>query len=121
MKEPLNGMAQPGTIPRSNTEDIYTWWACSLSLFVSSRCFRKAGVIKLDFVIMDSIPHAYDPGDKGPSIIAGNITVIVLATVAVALRIISRRMQRLPLQADDFLIFLALVSLGPESRYRLNY
>ncbi|KAI4277415.1 MAG: hypothetical protein LQ337_001796 [Flavoplaca oasis] len=57
---------------------------------------------------MDSIPHAYDAGDKGPSIIAGNITVVVLATVAVVLRIISRRMQRLPLQADDFLIFIAL-------------
>ena len=55
------------------------------------------------------IPHMNDPGDKGPGIIVGNIIVAVLATVAVGLRILSRHMQRLSLEADDFLIFAALV------------
>ncbi|KAL8766381.1 MAG: hypothetical protein Q9209_006815 [Squamulea sp. 1 TL-2023] len=57
---------------------------------------------------MESIPHAFDPGDKGSGIIAGNIVVVVLATIAVGLRIVSRRMQRLSLEADDYLIFVAL-------------
>lgn len=56
------------------------------------------------------LPHMNDSGDHGPGIIVGNITVAVLASVAVGLRIVSRRMQRLSLEADDYLIFAALVS-----------
>lgn len=59
---------------------------------------------------MQSIPHASDPGDHGPGIIAANIIVCVLATIAVALRGLSRHMLRLSLEADDYLIFIALVS-----------
>ncbi|KAL9051676.1 MAG: hypothetical protein Q9206_004612 [Seirophora lacunosa] len=59
---------------------------------------------------MDAIPNAFDPGDKGPGIIAGNVIVAVLATIAVGLRVLSRHMQRLSLEADDYLIFVALVS-----------
>ncbi|KAL8727053.1 MAG: hypothetical protein Q9166_006296 [cf. Caloplaca sp. 2 TL-2023] len=59
---------------------------------------------------MESIPNAFDPGDKGSGILAGNIVVIVLATIAVGLRIVSRRMQRLSLEADDYLIFVALLA-----------
>lgn len=62
---------------------------------------------------MDSIPHAFDAGDKGSGIVAANIIVIILATVAVGLRIVSRRMQRLALEMDDYLIFVAVVSCGP--------
>ncbi|KAL8702622.1 MAG: hypothetical protein Q9201_004200 [Fulgogasparrea decipioides] len=57
---------------------------------------------------MDSLPHANDPGDHGPGIIAANIIVVVLATIAVGLRVVSRRMQRLSLEADDYTIFAAL-------------
>ncbi|KAL8656811.1 MAG: hypothetical protein Q9226_002549 [Calogaya cf. arnoldii] len=57
---------------------------------------------------MESIPHAFDAGDNGPGIVAANITVVTLATIAVVLRVVSRRMQKLSLQADDYLIFVAL-------------
>ncbi|KAL8849384.1 MAG: hypothetical protein Q9221_005622 [Calogaya cf. arnoldii] len=58
---------------------------------------------------MESIPHAFDAGDKGPGIVAANITVVTLATIAVMLRVVSRRMQKLSLEADDYLIFVALI------------
>lgn len=58
---------------------------------------------------MQSIPHASDPGDRGPIITAWNIIVAVLATIAVGLRVLSRHLQRLPLQADDYLMLAALV------------
>ncbi|KAL8709212.1 MAG: hypothetical protein Q9225_007482, partial [Loekoesia sp. 1 TL-2023] len=57
---------------------------------------------------MESIPHASDPGDYGPGIVAGNIVVVILSTIAVGLRVLSRRKQRLSLEADDYLIFAAL-------------
>ncbi|KAI4234760.1 MAG: hypothetical protein LQ349_003587 [Xanthoria aureola] len=57
---------------------------------------------------MDAIHGAFDAGDKGSGIMAANIVVIILATIAVGLRIVSRRMQRLALEADDFLILAAL-------------
>ncbi|KAI4184316.1 MAG: hypothetical protein L6R41_004826 [Letrouitia leprolyta] len=57
---------------------------------------------------MQSITHASDPGDRGPGIIAGTIVVAVLATLAVALRVISRRLHGLTLEVDDYLIFAAL-------------
>lgn len=62
---------------------------------------------------MESIPHASDPGDYGSGIVAGNIVVVILATIAVGLRVLSRRKQRLSLEADDYLIFAALVSVYP--------
>ncbi|KAL8753698.1 MAG: hypothetical protein Q9199_004866 [Rusavskia elegans] len=63
---------------------------------------------------MDSIPHAFDAGDKGSGIVAANIIVIILATVAVGLRIVSRRMQRLALEMDDYLIFVAVAFYASE-------
>lgn len=57
---------------------------------------------------MQSIPHASDPGDRGPGIIAGTVVVAVLATIAVGLRVISRRLHGLSLEVDDYLIFAAL-------------
>ena len=56
------------------------------------------------------VPHMFDPGDHGPGIIVGNIFVAVLATVTVGLRVKSRWLQRLSLEADDYLILAALVS-----------
>ncbi|KAL8675378.1 MAG: hypothetical protein Q9168_000209 [Polycauliona sp. 1 TL-2023] len=58
---------------------------------------------------METIPHAFDAGDNGPGIVAANITVVTLATIAVILRVVSRRMQKLSLEADDYLIFVALL------------
>lgn len=69
---------------------------------------------------MDAIPGAFDAGDKGSGIVAANIIVIILATIAVGLRIVSRRMQRLALEADDFLIFAALVSRNAQNAVRGN-
>ncbi|KAL9598131.1 MAG: hypothetical protein Q9219_004687 [cf. Caloplaca sp. 3 TL-2023] len=58
---------------------------------------------------MESIPHATDPGDYGPGIIAGCVVVAVASTIAVCLRVLSRRTQGLSLASDDYLIFAALV------------
>lgn len=69
---------------------------------------------------MDAIHGAFDAGDKGSGIMAANIVVIILATIAVGLRIVSRRMQRLALEADDFLILAALVSRGAQKTIRGN-
>ncbi|KAL8760293.1 MAG: hypothetical protein Q9184_003388 [Pyrenodesmia sp. 2 TL-2023] len=60
------------------------------------------------------LEQATDPGDRGPGIIAGNIVVVVLATVAVGLRLVSRHMQRLSLEADYYLKFAALAFLASE-------
>ena len=49
-------------------------------------------------------------GNQGPGIVVANLIVAVLAGVAVVLRFLARRVQGLSLQADDYLIFLALVS-----------
>lgn len=62
---------------------------------------------------MDSIPHAFDAGNQGSSIVTASIIVTVFATIAVGLRIISRRMLRLSLEADDYSILIALVSRNP--------
>ena len=45
------------------------------------------------------------------AILAVSAVFIVLSTVAVALRIKARRVNSLPLKADDFVICAALVSL----------
>ena len=47
--------------------------------------------------------------DRGRSIVAGNIIVAVVATVAVGLRFLARRLQRISLGVDDYLILAALV------------
>ncbi|ERF73312.1 hypothetical protein EPUS_03145 [Endocarpon pusillum Z07020] len=47
-------------------------------------------------------------GSQGPGIVAANLVVAILATIAVALRFSSRRVQGLGFQADDYLILLAL-------------
>ena len=49
-------------------------------------------------------------GNQGPGIVVANLIVAALAGVAVILRYCARRVQGLSLQADDYLIFLALVS-----------
>ncbi|RAK95953.1 uncharacterized protein BO80DRAFT_417794 [Aspergillus ibericus CBS 121593] len=45
---------------------------------------------------------------RGPSIIAGNLTVAIIATVAVGLRVLARSLKSNTFGLDDWLIFLAL-------------
>ena len=47
--------------------------------------------------------------NHGPGIIAGNLTVAILATIAVVLRLAVRYVQKTKYGVDDFLILLALV------------
>lgn len=55
-------------------------------------------------------PSAADyAANKAPAILGVNITVAVLTTLAVTLRVVARRVQKLSLQADDYLIILAVV------------
>ena len=49
--------------------------------------------------------------NRGPSIVAANLVVAILATVAVALRFLARHVQKIDYKADDILILLALVCL----------
>jgi len=47
--------------------------------------------------------------DKAPTVVAGSIILIVTATLAVTLRLISRKFRRLAVGADDYMIILALM------------
>ena len=48
--------------------------------------------------------------NKGPVLIGTCVMLLALSTTAVVLRILSRRIKRVKLAADDHLIFLAQVS-----------
>ena len=43
------------------------------------------------------------------NVAAGNLSVSILATIAVALRLLARRVQKVALGCDDYFILLALV------------
>lgn len=66
--------------------------------------------------------------DKGSGIVVGNAVVGVMAAIAVVLRIASRRLKRIPLGPDDWLIVAALVilvvfsmeELSPKLTFLLN-
>lgn len=47
------------------------------------------------------------------STIAGNVILELLATIAVALRLVARRNRKLELKADDYVIIFALVCFVP--------
>ena len=51
--------------------------------------------------------------DKAPAMMAGSIVLIVLATVAVILRLVSRRVKKIAFAADDYMVVVALVILEP--------
>lgn len=57
--------------------------------------------------IADETAHYHQ--NNSPAIIAGSIVLIVVATLAVVLRLVSRRMTRLQLAVDDYMIMLALL------------
>ena len=52
------------------------------------------------------------------SVIAANVVLIALASIAVILRLVARRKQRLALKGDDFTIIAALVCGVIEQRNR---
>lgn len=47
--------------------------------------------------------------NHGPGIVAANLVVAILATIAVALRFLSRYIQKIGFKSDDYLILVALV------------
>ena len=49
-----------------------------------------------------------DESDRGPALIAGSIVLIAAASIAVTLRLVSRRLKRLSWAGDDYLIVVAL-------------
>lgn len=54
--------------------------------------------------------------NRGPEIIASSTTCIALAIAAVALRLIARRVAKVQIKADDYMMVLALVSTFRSSR-----
>ena len=50
---------------------------------------------------------------KGPDIVAANLVVAILATIAVTLRLVARKTQKIGFKSDDILICLALVCILP--------
>ena len=65
---------------------------------------------------MSSIPplkltSAQLKDSQATGIIAGNLTVAILATFAVAFRLLARRLQKVVVGYDDYCVLLALVRL----------
>ena len=54
--------------------------------------------------------EAHLRNNKGPIIIGVSSMLLVLSTTAVILRVVARRIKRVILAEDDYLIFLAQVS-----------
>lgn len=79
----------------------------SLLSHVTTRCLEQPTAKTVESRTMDAIPGAFDAGDNGSGKMGANNIFIILATIAVGLRIVSRPMQRLALEAGDFL-FLQL-------------
>ena len=63
---------------------------------------------------MTSLPPQTN-ANRGPVVIGVVSTVASLATVAVVLRLISRKLKKLTFRADDYLILLSLVSLDADN------
>lgn len=59
--------------------------------------------------LQNELAHARD--NKSPQVIAATVAFMVISTVSVALRVLSRRIQGIKLGADDYMIFVSLVSL----------
>lgn len=62
--------------------------------------------------------------DRGPHLVRVCSVMIALSAIAVALRLLSRRLSKVPLSWDDWLILIALVSnfrtsLSPTKRLTL--
>lgn len=58
---------------------------------------------------LDRPTLAEKAANHGPGIVAANLVVAILATIAVALRFLARYIQKIGFESDDYLILLALV------------
>ena len=72
------------------------------------------GTILLDFLgsEMATLPPptpAQLADNQGPGIIAANLTVVIIATIAVFVRLLVRRSQKAGLGPDDYVVVAALV------------
>lgn len=63
--------------------------------------------------IHDQEEHIHD--DRSGNIVTSHAICITIAAIAVLLRLISRRMCKSKIQADDWMIIVALVRLSPGS------
>lgn len=68
-----------------------------------------AGGLTPQEIVYETV-HFHD--NKGPAIVGGSILLIVFATIAVVLRLVSRRIKRTAWGADDYTIVLSLVGCG---------
>ena len=57
--------------------------------------------------MQDQLDHLHD--NKAPQMVAASISFIVISTVAVILRLVARRMQKIRLGSDDYMIVVSLV------------
>lgn len=55
-------------------------------------------------------PYADGGLSRGPALMACSIVLIVAASIAVALRLVARRLKKLSWAADDYLAVVALIS-----------
>ena len=56
--------------------------------------------------------YAHKNDDRGQDVVTGTVATFALATVAIILRLTGRRISKSFLQADDWTILAAWVSLG---------
>lgn len=61
-------------------------------------------------------PPSYVNANYGPRIVAADLVVGIAATIAVALRLVARRLKELPPGADDYAMMVGLVSLTQNSK-----
>lgn len=65
---------------------------------------------------LSNIPPEKLKENRGPSLLAGSSVVFVLATIAVILRLWARRLKRVKLGLDDWLVLAAWVRLTARLR-----
>lgn len=53
---------------------------------------------------------------RGPALIVLSLVLLAISISAIILRIISRRIRKRPFKIDDYLVFLSLVSLLPQTQ-----
>ena len=79
---------------------------CCIAFLHCHSAIAMAGAISPHEIAVET---AHYDDNKSPTVIAGSIILIATATLAVILRLVSRRFRRLQLGADDYMIILALV------------
>lgn len=74
---------------------------------ISYQAFNNLSMIRrISIAMSEQIPT--DNADQSGLLLGGSIVLIALASTAVTLRLVSRRIKRLSWEADDYLIVVAL-------------